>query len=541
MNPDTYDFIVVGAGPSGCSVASRLANTRSRPSVLLLESGGTNADPKFRLARERFMLWATHGLAIDYGYKTTPQAALNGRELAYHRGKGLGGSSATNLGVWDYGSKPEYDEWARLVGDDEWRWENVVARMKKIENFHDYTPTEMKKYAQPNPGTHGTEGPVDATLSAEWDPTLPLILDAVKAYGLPLNPDISGDQCIGFGVPAGTVNGGLRVTAASAYLTDKQSNLDVVTDSPVTRVLFDGLRAVGVEISGAKKYYSSKETIICAGSIDTPKLFLLSGVGPAEELSNLGISAVLDQPAIGTNLRDHPMIRLAASVKDGVILPSQPLATDTDIVSTCSGYCKLNTTGYAELATADAATQKHLSNPLAPAYELVTRITPKPSRDGFLWNASVVMMNSMSTGRIFLQSSDPNTPPAIDLNLLSHPYDVHATMDAVRSTAQLLQNSTIPTAGLAVGPKSLEDKDVLEFIKSNLGHLWHAAGTMKMGLASERDTCVAPDFRVLGLDGVRVADMSVAPIIPSNHTQSTAYLIGETAASKIIAEYKLDE
>ncbi|KAK9772978.1 putative Glucose-methanol-choline oxidoreductase N-terminal domain-containing protein [Seiridium cardinale] len=556
MPADKFDFIIIGAGPSGSSLASRLAHQKSKPSVLLLEAGGKNDDPAFAIASERHLFWAKNGLQLDYGYKTIPQTALNGRQLSYHRGKGLGGSSATNLGLWDYGSKPEYDEWARLVGSSDWLWENVSQRMKKLENHCDATPSKFHKYVHAEPGSHGTGGPVNVQLGSAWDKFLPRILEAVEDHGFALNPDVNSDQCIGFGIPPSTVVGASRVTAANAYLTDRPENLTILTHSTAARIIFENKRAIGVEVV-QDSHYANKEVFLCSGSIDTPKLLLLSGVGPAEQLATLGIPVILDQPAIGQNLNDHPMIRIAAKVdmvaadlpiheevhtgirKEG--LEKQVTPVSEDVVGTCHGYCKLDLASCPEFKDIDPTMQKHLSDPLTPAFELVSRITPIPQAEGFLWNATVVIMNSLSRGRVFLRSRNVNDPPEVDLNFLAEPIDIWATTAAVRESVRLLTDSkVIPTDGLAVGPKSCNNVDILEFIRSNLSHLWHACGTIKMGKESDPSTCVTPDFRVVGLSGLRVVDMSVVPIIPSNHTQSTAYLIGETAADKIIAEYNLD-
>lgn len=248
--------------------------------------------------------------------------------------------------------------------------------------------------------------------------------------------------------------------------------------------------------------YSSKETILCAGSIDTPKILLLSGVGPGADLTDNGIPVVLDQPNIGEHLLDHPILRLAAPIQDGFIDPTKllsnvgakeqwlndrsgPLADDP--VVSAHGYCKSDTTKYRGLETLDAAVQKHLTNPTTRTYEILSvsirspprphklvslsivanrcgvmkRITPNREGPGFVWNISVVMMNNQSTGRVFLQKSNPKGSPGIDLNFLSSDYDTEAIIEAVQKTAKFLQDATIPTKELAPGPASLGESDVL--------------------------------------------------------------------------------
>ncbi|KAL8737337.1 MAG: hypothetical protein Q9181_001793, partial [Wetmoreana brouardii] len=308
MSPIEYDFIIVGSGPCGSSLAARLSSTLSKPSILLIEAGKPNQDPAGHTAGARNTYWATGGLDVDYGYKTTPQAALNDRELPYHRGKCLGGSTATNIGVWDYGSGPELDEWARLVGDECWAWENVRGRMREIESYHDLTPERYRRYVHSDPLTH----------------------------------DLSSEKCIGMGVSPATVLNGHRVTAASAYLANPNDNLHILPNTTVSKVTFEGKTAKGVQLLNGEYLHASKEILLCAGAIDTPKLLLLSGIGPVDELARHGIPTVLDQPNIGTQLKDHPMIRLAATVKQEALNVHPLPATADDIAAAAQGYLKID-------------------------------------------------------------------------------------------------------------------------------------------------------------------------------------------------------
>jgi len=243
----------VPGGPAGCAVAAGLANSNKKPRVLLLEAGGANEDRNLRVDGQRWTTFMNQGM--NWGYKTSPQEHADNRECDYSRGKGLGGSSAINFGVYTIGARDDYEEWARIVGDDAFRWENIQPRFKKLETFHGELPSGIdSKYAAPKAEDHGRSGALHVGYASEWEKDLPPVLDLFDKAGFPLNPDHNSGNPIGMSVLINSSSKGLRSTA-NDLLTPKPDNLTVVTDSPVQRVLLEGAKAVGVESSGKRCEY----------------------------------------------------------------------------------------------------------------------------------------------------------------------------------------------------------------------------------------------------------------------------------------------
>lgn len=232
-------------GPSGSAVASGLANSNAKPKVLLLEAGDDNADRDLRVDGKRWLTFMNPNL--NWGYKTSPQEHCNNRVIDYSRGKGLGGSSAINFGVFTRGARDDYDEWARIVGDNGFSWEAMISRFKRLENFHGDLPAGMdSKYAAPNPNDHGSSGPLHVGYAAEWERDLPAMLDLFEEAGFPLNPDHNSGNPIGMSVLINSSHKGFRSTAKD-LITPIPENLTVVTSAQVHKVILEGSKAVGVQ------------------------------------------------------------------------------------------------------------------------------------------------------------------------------------------------------------------------------------------------------------------------------------------------------
>lgn len=241
-------------GPAGSALAAKLANSKGKPSVLLLEAGEEKTDRNLRVDGQRWITFQNQ--SMNWGYKTTPQEDCNNREIDYSRGRCMGGSSAINFGVYSVGARDDYQEWARIVDDEDFAWPSIQRRLKDLETFHGEIPEGMdKKYANPDANDHGSDGPLHVGFAREWERDLPELLDIYEKAGFPLNPDHNSGNPIGMSVLINSAHQGLRSTAGDLVVGGEKNNLTIVTNSPVQRVLLEGKKAIGVEANGKKCEY----------------------------------------------------------------------------------------------------------------------------------------------------------------------------------------------------------------------------------------------------------------------------------------------
>ncbi|KAL8720282.1 MAG: hypothetical protein Q9181_007933 [Wetmoreana brouardii] len=558
---DTYDFIIVGAGASGCLLASRLAHALKGDQILLIEAGGENSSTKYQGFGDRNFTLAT-APGYNWGYKTVPQENLEGREIDQSRGKGLGGSTAINFCVWTRGPRSDYERWAHLIGDDTWSWPVVNQRYKKIERVAN-PPDGYGEYVNFGSKASESHGKVDVGFPDGWDPEFGTYLKGVYHDGYPVALDINNGNPIGLGVMQHSISKRYRVTAASAFLLDRSSNLTIMTGKVVERVINDGQKITGVALS-ERTISARKEVIISAGPIDSPKILHLSGIGPAAELDKLGIQCIKDLPAIGKNLHDRLFLELVTVRKPGTAhrtsyLMSSPEAFEEarrqwmkDQTGPLSdfhlpqmiGYLKSKAVGESkELEMLEPEVREAIKSDTSPDLELISHIgSPSVSTPEQYIAMATACMNLQSRGSITLRSKNPADTPIVDPNFLHEDFDKRVAIEAVREAMTFLECPTLKESHVrfAAEPESMSDEDILvktAFVRKTAVSMWHTCGTVAMGRPGSPDTCIDPEFRVLGLKGLRVVDMSVAPFLPSAHTQAMAYLVGQTAAEKIIEEY----
>ncbi|KAI1645100.1 putative GMC oxidoreductase [Daldinia loculata] len=560
----TYDFVIVGSGPAGSAVAAWLAKSAKKPKVLLLEAGGKNDDKDLRIDGQR---WTTfRNEALNWGYKTVPQEFCNNRELDYSRGLGLGGSSAVNFSVFTVGASRDYDEWSRIVGDDAFNWAHMQRRFKSLESFDRTLPPGIdSRYAAPKAEDHGSSGPLKTGYVAEAEKDIAPLLDAFEKVGYPLNPDHNSGNPIGFSLGINSSSKGVRSTAADLF-TLAPENLTIITESPVQRLILEGNRAVGVDSNG-KRYLASKEVILSAGSANDPKILMHSGIGPRTQLEKYGIPVVKDVPAIGQGLRDHMFIPLAYTRAEGTTDRASFYGDKKAMADALEQWKKDGSGPWAKyacqlpigwfkldklLASQEfqdlPASEKDLINdPTVPHYELLSHFplhwfVPDFPDSALNYSALLVFLfNAQSRGEVTLQSADPDAALRIDPKFLATAFDRRAAIEGLRDVLRFVRSEGYARDNVSTitGPASDSDADLLEYWRQTIGSSWHMTGTVKMGRPGSADAAVDNNFRLIGFEGLRVADMSVVPVLASCHVQCVAYLTGIACAEKLISEYDL--
>lgn len=497
--PLECDVIVVGAGTAGCVVAGRLATAGVK--VLLLEAGVDAADPASVDPARMHELWDS---PADWGYRTAPQAHAHDRRLHLPRGKIVGGSHALNAMIWVRGNPADYDNWA-YAGNPGWAWRDVLPVFQRIEAF------------DVESGTRGMNG-VQPVLSA-YEPT-PLhtaIVAAAQQAGLPFNADYNGSSQDGVSFMQFTISDKARSTTADAYLraARARTNLTVIGDAVVHRLLFSGRRCVGVEWerAGAVRQTRATETVLCAGAIGSPTILLRSGVGSPDELDDVGIHSHVDLPGVGRNLQDHWLCPVIfATARPDTPRPGLPLTQS-----------HLFWRSRADLLVPDLQ-PLHFAVPL---YEPWMEGPPT----GFSLMAGLV--RPASRGTVTLSRFQPHDAPLIDPQVLAQPADAAALAAAVRLCQEIGKQPALRRdwGAQELYPSSLGESDALldAYIRESVITYHHQSGTCQMGVGD--DAVVDPELRVHGVEGLRVADASIMPTITTGNTNAPVVLIGEKAAA----------
>ncbi|KAI8813457.1 glucose-methanol-choline oxidoreductase [Cladochytrium replicatum] len=561
----TFDFVIVGAGPAGCALAAQLCSAAGKPAVLLLEAGGENADIHMRVDGKR---WLTKSMDenLNWGYKTVPQKNCFDREFDYSRGRGLGGTSAINFSCFTIGARDDFEEWARLTGDESFNWTNMQRRFKGLESFDCRIPVGLSKYAAPDSGRHGQSGKLGVSYAPEWERDLYQGMDAMEKAGYPINVDHNSGNPIGMSVLINSSKDGVRSTAKD-LITPKPNNLTIITDSLVTRLTFDGKHVTGVESNG-KVYHASKEVILCAGALNTPGILMHSGIGDPEELMKFNIPVVSPIKAVGKGLRDHffcPIVNIrtkGSTERPGFYGSKQAMDNADkhwDIDKTgpwtkfgCElgmGWFKLdNLEEFPEFCKLPKEEKELLLKETIPHYEVVTHFPihlaiPDFPADSLDYSCYLVyLLCPQSRGEVTLQSSDPRVPLRFDPHTFESKFDCRMAVEALRDVLRVTKHPSVAGDVVApmFAPKSETDEDLLCYWRKNVSSSWHMASTAKMGHANDEDAVVDSSFRLGGISGLRVADMSVVPVNISGHPQVAAYLVGMVCGEKLLEEYKLD-
>jgi choline dehydrogenase len=520
--PNAYDYIIVGAGSAGCVLAARLTeDPHSR--VLLLEAGGADNAKEIHIPAAFSKLYKTD---VDWNYSTEPEPCLHKRRLYWPRGKMLGGSSSMNAMIYVRGNRLDFDHWAGL-GNQGWSFKDVLLYFKKSE-------TQERGESE----YHGANGPLHVTDLRCVNPLTRAFLEAAAELGVPSNPDFNGELQDGAGLYQVTQKNGSRHSAADAYLkpTLGRKNLTVVTNAHVSRITLENQRAVGVEYLHGKSTNlarADREVILAGGSINSPQLLLLSGIGPADEIGHMGIRAMHDLPGVGKNLQDHVMVSV------GYLCTKPVSMTTAESIPNLIRYFVLKrgplVSNVAEagifLRTRDGLQVPDLQLLFGPAYYVNHGLTP---RKDHCFGFGPTLITPESRGSISLKSSSPLDPPAIRANYLSTDADMRVIIEGVKFSRRLAQHEPLAKFRgdeLHPGASVQTDGEIAEFIRAEAQTLYHPVGTCKMG--DDAMAVVDSRLRVRGIERLRVVDASVMPRIIAGNTNAPTIMIAEKAADMI--------
>ncbi len=522
-----FDYIIVGAGSAGCVLANRLTED-ANVSVLLLEAGP--ADRSLFIHMPGALSYPLQSTRYNWNYFTDSEPALMNRQIDVPRGRGLGGSSSINGMVFVRGNPLDYDGWAER-GLPSWSFAHCLPYFRKMETYEggadDY---------------RGGDGPLRVSRCPADNPMFQAFLEAGRQAGYPTTPDHNGFRQEGMNVMQMTASKGRRMSTAVAYLRPAmgRANLTVRTETPVDRVRFDGLRAVGVDCRQAgaiRRADARREVIVSAGAIASPQLLLLSGVGNKEHLAVHGIPVVADVPGVGRDLQDHPavLIQWEGIGKASPALQLHPLGQLKIGLqwllfrNELGAGCFFETGGF--LRSDDGQPFPNMQYEFLPMLGSFGRgkVTVAP---GFQYSTS--LMRPASRGWIQLAAADPRRHPAIRYNSLSEPEDQREFIAAVRITREIVrQKGWDPHRGRAVGPSPeiASDTDILGWLRANVGSEYHPAGSCRMGIDDMAVTDA--DGRVNGVEALRVVDASLMPRIVTANLNGPTIMMAEKLADRI--------
>ncbi|MGY1806218.1 GMC family oxidoreductase [Blastococcus sp. SYSU D00669] len=519
----TCDYIVVGAGSAGCVLADRLSADGHR--VLVLEAGGSDDD---LLVKVPALFSGMFQGPNDWNYNSDSEPGLAGRRVYLPRGKMLGGSSSMNAMIYMRGTHEDFDGWARDHGATGWSYDEVLPYFTRSEHNADI-----------HDAYHGQDGPLHVTTQRWLSPHAESFIEAAAGAGIERNPDFNGATQAGTGMFQTTIKDGRRCSTADAFLRPalERTNLQLITGATVHRILLEGGRAVGVEYAHDGAVHTARaerEVILSAGAYNSPQLLMLSGIGPADHLREIGITPVVDSPHVGRHLQDHPLTLLHWETSHPVTLAAaadpahmeQWMADGTGMLSSNAAESAVLWRSDPSLASPD------FQMVFVPGYFWEHEMR-RPVGGGMTIGLSY--NGPTSRGSVRLRSADPTAAPRIVSNLLSQQSEVDAVLRAIDLVEQIAAQPPLRRVlGERVNPgTSVTRRDELAaWVRAETQHMYHAACTTRIG--SPDDGVVDPQLRVHGVDGLRVIDASVMPQVTSGNTNAPTIMIGEHGADLVL-------
>ncbi|TIL76790.1 MAG: choline dehydrogenase [Mesorhizobium sp.] len=528
------DFVIIGAGSAGSAMAYRLSED-GKYSVIVIEFGGSDIGPLIQMPSALSI--PLNMSLYDWGFASEPEPHLGGRVLATPRGKVIGGSSSINGMVYVRGHARDFDHWAEQ-GAAGWGFADVLPYFKRMEDANGGEN-----------GWRGHGGPLTVQRGSRTNPLYGAFVEAGRQAGFELTDDYNGAKQEGFGPMEQTIRGGRRWSAASAYLRPalRRKNVSLVKGF-ARRVIIENQRATGVEIEVRRRIQvikARREVIVAASSINSPKILMLSGIGPAQHLREYGIPVIADRPGVGRNLQDHMELYIQQESTQPITLNSVLNPFSKALIGAQWLFFKsgLGATNHFE-AAAFVRSRAGVDYPdiqyhFIPA---AVRYDGKAAAKAHGFQAHVGPMRSKSRGSVTLRSPDPGSKPVIRFNYMSHPDDWIEFRHCIRLTREIFGQSAFdPYRGKEISPGSQvqSDDDLDAFIRDHAESAYHPCGTCKMGRKDDPMSVVDPECRVIGVDGLRIADSSIFPRVTNGNLNAPSIMTGEKAADHILGRTPL--
>ncbi|MFB7285670.1 choline dehydrogenase [Actinacidiphila glaucinigra] len=538
MAPVQYDFVIVGGGSAGCALANRLsADPGNR--VLVLEAGRPDYPWDVFIHMPAALTFPIGSRFYDWGYESEPEPHMGGRRIYHARGKVLGGSSSINGMIFQRGNPMDYERWAKVPGMEHWDYAHCLPYFQRMENC---------LAADADDEFRGHDGPLVLERGPASSPLFPAFLKAVQEAGHPLTDDVNGYRQEGFAAFDRNVHRGRRLSAARAYLDPVRGrpNLTVRTRALVTRVLFEGKRAVGVEYErrkGTREQVRAREVVLCGGAINSPQLLQLSGVGDARELSALGVDVVHDLPGVGENLQDHLEVYVQYAC-------TQPVSMQPYLAKWRYPFIGLQwlfrkgpaaTNHFEAGGFARSNEDVEYPNLMFHFLPIAVRYDGSAPAGGHGYQVHVGPMYSDARGTVKIRSRDPREKPALRFNYLSTEQDRREWVEAVRVARDILGRPALaPFNGgeVSPGPGVETDEEILAWVAKEGETALHPSCTCRMG-TDEMAVVDPASLRVHGVEGLRVVDASVMPYVTNGNIYAPVMMIAEKAADLILGREPL--